>query len=116
VTATDICGAQSSATAVVTVETDQDIQLSCPGDTTVFLCEPDTLRFPIDGIPAGAEITVGGTNVNWDPETNEAVRTQVRLGRSSVNTIEIVEGLNVGDRVILSDMSNWDAFDRVRLN
>ncbi|MBD3402548.1 T9SS type A sorting domain-containing protein [candidate division GN15 bacterium] len=72
VTATDICGAQSSATAVVTVETDQDIQLSCPGDTTVFLCEPDTLRFPIDGIPAGAEITVGGTNVNWDPETNEA--------------------------------------------
>ena len=46
----------------------------------------------------------------------EAIRRQVRLGRSSVNTIEIVEGLNVGDRVILSDMSNWDAYDRVRLN
>ncbi len=45
----------------------------------------------------------------------EAVRSQVRLGRSSVNTIEIVEGLGEGDRVILSDMSNWDAYDRVRL-
>ena len=45
-----------------------------------------------------------------------AVRVQVTLGRSSVNTVEIVRGLNVGDRVILSDMSNWDAVDRVRLN
>jgi HlyD family secretion protein len=43
-------------------------------------------------------------------------RTAVRLGRSSVNTIEILEGLQPGDQVILSDMSAWDAFDRVRLN
>lgn len=49
-------------------------------------------------------------------EGKEATRTQVRLGRSSVNTIEIVEGLQVGDQVILSDMSNWDACDRVQLN
>ena len=45
----------------------------------------------------------------------EAVRTQVRLGRTSVSTMEIVEGLNVGDDVILSNMSAWDAFDRVQL-
>jgi HlyD family secretion protein len=45
-----------------------------------------------------------------------AVRVQVRLGRSSVNSIEIVEGLKVGDQVILSDMSAWDGFERVRLN
>src|SRR6202043_2116837 len=45
----------------------------------------------------------------------EAVRVNVKLGRSSVNTIEIVDGLKVGDKVILSDMSAWDAFDRVRL-
>lgn len=45
----------------------------------------------------------------------EAVRVQVVLGRSSVNTIEIKEGLKVGDRVILSDMSQWDNFDRIRL-
>lgn len=51
-----------------------------------------------------------------DATSNEAVRTQVQLGRSSVNTIEIVSGLQPGDRVILSDMSQWDANDRVRLN
>lgn len=45
-----------------------------------------------------------------------AVRTPVKLGRSSVNTIEIVDGLKPGDRVILSDMSQWDANDRVKLN
>ncbi len=45
----------------------------------------------------------------------EAVRVNVKLGRSSVNTIEVVQGLKVGDKVILSDMSAWDNFDRVRL-
>jgi HlyD family secretion protein len=45
-----------------------------------------------------------------------AVRVQVGLGRSSVTTIEVLEGLQVGDQVILSDMSQWDAFERVRLN
>lgn len=45
----------------------------------------------------------------------EAVRVNVKLGRSSVNTIEIRDGLKVGDKVILSDMSQWDAFDRIRL-
>ena len=45
-----------------------------------------------------------------------ATRTQVQLGRSSVNTIEIVKGLEPGDRVILSDMSQWDANDRIKLN
>lgn len=46
---------------------------------------------------------------------SEAVRVNVKLGRSSVNTIEILDGLKVGDKVILSDMSAWDAFDRIRL-
>lgn len=45
----------------------------------------------------------------------EAVRVQVQLGRTSVNTVEIVKGLQVGDQVILSDMSAWDNFDRVQL-
>ena len=45
-----------------------------------------------------------------------AVRVQVKLGRSSVNTIEVLEGLQVGEQVILSDMSAWDGYDRVRLN
>ncbi len=45
-----------------------------------------------------------------------ADRTQVELGRSSVNTIEIVKGLVPGEKVILSDMSQWDAHDRIKLN
>jgi HlyD family secretion protein len=45
-----------------------------------------------------------------------AVRVPVKLGRTSVSTIEVVDGLQVGDQVILSDMSQWDAHDRVRLN
>ena len=45
-----------------------------------------------------------------------AMRVQVKLGRSSVSTIEIRHGLQVGERIILSDMSPWDAFERVRLN
>jgi HlyD family secretion protein len=49
-------------------------------------------------------------------EDGGAVRTRVRLGRASVNTIEIVDGLSVGDQVVLSDTSQWDAFDRIRLN
>src|SRR5437867_3096234 len=45
----------------------------------------------------------------------EAGRVQVKLGRSSVNTVEILSGLKVGDRVVLSDMSAYDAYDRIRL-
>lgn len=45
-----------------------------------------------------------------------AHRTQVKLGRSSVNTIEIVEGLRPGDRVILSDMSQWDSNQRIKID
>lgn len=47
---------------------------------------------------------------------NEAVRTQVKLGRRSVQYVEVLEGLKEGDRVILSDMSAYDNNDRVRLN
>ena len=49
-------------------------------------------------------------------DTGEAQRVQVKLGRSSVNQIEIIEGLQPGDQVILSDMSAQDAYDRIRLN
>ncbi|MGH9711702.1 MAG: HlyD family secretion protein [Candidatus Acidiferrales bacterium] len=45
----------------------------------------------------------------------DASRVQVQLGRTSVNTVEIVKGLQIGDQVILSDMSAWDNFDRVQL-
>jgi len=48
--------------------------------------------------------------------SSEAVRTPVKLGRSSVNTIEIQNGLQPGDQVILSDTSAWDSHERIRLN
>jgi len=44
-----------------------------------------------------------------------AERVPVKFGRSSVNTIEVLEGLDEGDRVILSDMSAWDGYDRLRI-
>ena len=49
------------------------------------------------------------------PDGKTAVREQVKLGRSSVNTVEILGGLKEGEQVILSDMSRWDNFDRIRL-
>ena len=49
------------------------------------------------------------------PDGKTALREQVKLGRSSVNTVEILGGLKEGDQVILSDMSRWDNFDRIRL-
>jgi HlyD family secretion protein len=50
-----------------------------------------------------------------EPDGTTAVRVQVKLGRSSVNTVEILQGLKPGDEVVLSDMSRWDNFDRIRL-
>jgi HlyD family secretion protein len=51
-----------------------------------------------------------------EPEGAEANRVKVQLGKTSVNTVEITSGLKVGDQVVLSDTSAWDAFDRIRLN
>jgi HlyD family secretion protein len=60
-----------------------------------------------------ANSTVGIFKVVDDGK--EAERVQVQLGRTSVNTVEIVKGLQIGDKVILSDMSAWDNHDRVQL-
>ena len=60
-----------------------------------------------------SDSTIGLFKLNEDG--SEATRVNVKLGRSSVNTIEILDGLKVGDKVILSDMSAWDNFDRIRL-
>jgi HlyD family secretion protein len=66
---------------------------------------------PVVGQP-GAKITL----FKLDGDGKEAQRVPVSLGRSSVNNIEVVEGLKVGDQVILSDMSAQDAYNRIRLN
>jgi len=60
---------------------------------------------------------VGIFKANGDKlSSTEASRVQVQLGRSSVNTIEILNGLQPGDWVILSDTSSYDSNDRIRLN
>jgi HlyD family secretion protein len=66
---------------------------------------------PVHGQP---DSTVGLFKV--DADGSEAQRVNVKLGRASVNQIEIIDGLKVGDKVILSDMSAWDAYDRIRLH
>jgi multidrug resistance efflux pump len=67
------------------------------------------------GRPANAQPNgvMGIFKVDRDGKT--ARRVRVRLGRASVNQIEIVEGLGPGDVIVLSDMSQWDAVDRVRI-
>jgi HlyD family secretion protein len=50
------------------------------------------------------------------PDGRDAVRVQVKIGRVSVSTVEVLSGLNPGDQVILSDMSAQDAYERIRLN
>ena len=65
------------------------------------------------GRPAGAQPE--GQIELFKVVGDEAHRVKVRLGRSSVSTVEVVDGLGEGDAVILSDMSAQDATDRVRL-
>jgi HlyD family secretion protein len=50
-----------------------------------------------------------------DPDGKGATRVPVKVGRASVNDIQVLEGLSQGDTVILSDMSRWDGVDRIRL-
>jgi HlyD family secretion protein len=82
-------------------------------DGTIDLEKMDNVLYV--GRPAfGQEQSTVGM-FKLEPDGNNAVRAQVKLGRSSVNTVEILQGLKEGDQVILSDMSRWDSYDRVRL-
>ena len=74
-----------------------------------------TMSFSWAGPPSAQERSTVGI-FKLDSDGVYAVADPVQLGRSSVNTIEIVKGLVPGDRVILSDMSQWDSNDRIKLN
>ena len=71
-------------------------------------------KIRIIAVSSANHSTVGLFRLSADG--SEATRIQVKLGRSSVSTIEVVDGLAEGDRVILSDTSEWDDFDRLRLD
>jgi HlyD family secretion protein len=104
-----------------TVDVDVKLEGEAPGmrpdlsvDGTITIEKLADVVFvgrPVIGQP-DAKITL----FKLDADGKEAQRIPVKLGRSSVNTIEITEGLNVGDQVILSDMSAQDAYNRIRLN
>jgi len=64
-------------------------------------------------VQAQPESTIGLFKVVDGGKT--AVRVPVKLGRTSVNTVEVVDGLQLGEQVVLSDMSQWDSHPRVRL-
>lgn len=84
--------------------------LSIDGTIEVARLE-DVLHMPRPHI-GQAESSVGLFKLVGD---DEAVRVTVQLGQTSVNEVEVRSGLEVGDVVILSDMSNWEDYDRVRL-
>ena len=74
---------------------------------------PDVLHV---GRPAYGQANSAVGLFRLTPDGSEATRATVRLGRTSVNTVEIVGGLSQGDKVIISDMSRWDGYDRVRVD
>lgn len=73
---------------------------------------PDVINV---GRPAFGQENSTVTVFKLDPDGVYADRVSVELGRSSVNKIEIREGLQPGDKIILSDMSQWDIADRIKL-
>ncbi len=82
-------------------------------DGTIELERLDDILYV--GRPAFGQEQAKTNLFKLSPDGSAAALTQVELGRSSVNTIEVKRGLNVGDRVVLSDMSQWDGYDRIRL-
>ena len=83
-------------------------------DGTIQLEKLDNVVFV--GRPVFGQENSTVTLFKLEPDGKYANKTKVTFGRSSVNTIEIKDGLKVGDRVILSDMSQYDQFDRIKLN
>jgi HlyD family secretion protein len=66
--------------------------------------------------PASSQPNTTSTLFRYDGDGKEASRVNVKFGRASVSSIEILEGLKEGDKVILSDMSAQDQYSRIRLN
>ncbi len=67
----DSCGAVASDTIVVIVNIGADFTLNCPVDTSIFICQPDTLRFGGLNVPAGAEVVITQPSVGYDAINDE---------------------------------------------
>jgi HlyD family secretion protein len=82
-------------------------------DGTIQLERLDNILYVARPSLGQDESTIGLFRLRRD--SNNAERVQVKLGKSSVNSVQVVSGLEEGDTVVLSDMSQWDSVDRVRL-
>ncbi len=82
-------------------------------DGTVDLERLDNILYV--GRPAFGQESSTISLFKLDPDGGGAVRVPVKVGRASVNSIQVIDGLREGDTVILSDMSRWDSTDRVKL-
>jgi HlyD family secretion protein len=83
-------------------------------DGTIELEKLENILYVNRPVRAQEHATVGLFKV--DPDGAGASQVQVKLGRGSVTTIEILEGLREGDVVVLSDTSQWDSSNRIRIN
>jgi len=84
-------------------------------DGTIELARLDNVLYvgrPASGGGAQSNITL----FKLDADGHTAVRVPVKLGRASVSTVEVLDGLREGDTVILSDTSQWDGVDRLRID
>ena len=118
---TRVDGAVVNGTRGVDVTLDGELppgavpDLSVDGDVIVqSLTDVLYVGRPVHG---DADSTVGLFKLNKPTlaEADEATRVQVKFGIAAVNTMQVLSGLNVGDMVILSDMSQWENVDRIRL-
>lgn len=82
-------------------------------DGTIQLEKLDNILYVNRPVHGSENATVGIFKL--DPDRAGAARVQVKLGRGSVTTIEVVDGLKEGDIVVLSDTTQWDNNDRIRL-
>ena len=110
--------AVQSGTVQVDVELVQELPAGARPDLTIDgVIEIERLADVLHlGRPAFAQAERAMQLFRLNEQTGYAERVNVRIGRTSVNRVEILEGLNVGDQVILSDISNWDAVNKLQIN
>ena len=82
-------------------------------DGTILICRLPQVTYV--GRPVFGTANSEASLFKIDPDGQHATRVKVRFGRSSANTIEVVEGLQAGDHVILSDMGAYAGQSRIRL-
>jgi len=116
-TVTRIDPAVRNGTVTIDVTLPRDLPPSARPDLSV---DGNVVIDRLDEITFVGRPTFGQPNqrvsiFKMTPDGNYADRVTIQLGASSVNDIQVLEGLTAGDVVILSDMSRWDGFDRVKI-